>query len=293
MKFFSKATSWIILISSILICALSVSVIIKPQSPYAQVVDNWVKPVSDIAVYGAMLFAALALLVAAMAYRQSVASPKLTLLLNGRDVRYQEITCYLHSRTSSIVRVEPDWDLWMVNSGSVSAKYAVIEINFGVLRPTVSGWKSYQYDHLGPNRFRWASGTDEVIHPNFPVKVGGVGWLHRKVDIQKDTRPNRDSIEITIAADGFFRPPFSKQLHIKYVENEAMEEWLKRTFPIKGENVVVERPDGAKTLPITTWLSCQLGSRVPPTYNDIQRQPIYQEPGWKSIIDHWHETGIV
>lgn len=288
-------TAWLIFILSVLICIFSVVLIVFADKPISNVIDLWIKPVSDIAVYGGMLFAALALLVAAMAYSQSTTRPKLSLFVGGRNIEDQVLTIFAHSKTRKIVRTQPDWeDIRLTNHGSASARYAVVEIKFALLRAPMTGvWKEIYHDHRGVSAFRWSSGADEMIHPNFPAVIGGVGWMNREIPLSGEVAPDHDVIQISFGCDGFFRPAFSKKLQIRYVSNEAMEEWLMQTFPLQGERLEIQRPDNSMILPDVEWFSCQLGEEAPPSYRSLCNTDIAKQAYWRELFEYWKLKGIV
>ncbi|MDR7865774.1 MAG: hypothetical protein RIN56_03095 [Sporomusaceae bacterium] len=157
---------------------------------------------SNIISFLSLLFAVVAAYVAKRAYDYAILRPDLSMgisqYLRDRDYFYLPID----SKTNRVLLSRPltEFTIRIKNSGQVSAKYPLVQIEFEGAYFTENqfvGWKAVLHAHgQGYYGFRW-SPENTIVYPGLPVTLpilyfAGIGLRGRDFNIV-----------IKYAADGF------------------------------------------------------------------------------------------
>ncbi|MCL6455143.1 MAG: hypothetical protein K6T78_16180 [Alicyclobacillus sp.] len=165
-------------------------------------IDHHLNPISDIVAYLSTLYTALAFIVALIAYRAAVRKPKLRVRFLPESGRLDHpVLVITPSRRVDITRPSANWKVLLENSGSASARYAVVQIEFDGLYFTdqdFPGWeKVLEADALGWYGIRWSAGVNRIVHPNFPIEISPLSFGGLSVHAAEVR------MAVTVAADGF------------------------------------------------------------------------------------------
>lgn len=191
---------------------LSVASVVFSGLPMVAFLNARMSAVSGISSYGAMIFAAVALVVSTAALKIATQHPQLTLEVDdGTTVsRKPTLRADIHRKSNRLLASQSTghWRLFLVNAGNSSARYPLVRIEFdGIqVKGDVKGWHFVSSSQTRNSVIQWTYPLtgDTVIHPKFPYEIAALDL--RKVTLipLSQSLQRRIRLSITIAADGFF-----------------------------------------------------------------------------------------
>lgn len=202
-----------------IICVL---VVLIPHAGPVQDADNRLKDVSDIFSFGSMLFSAIALIVAALAYKAAVQRPILRLVFDPWLGDGEKLVLPMNENPGRVNVTKPltTWKVWLHNDGGATARYPVVEIRFeGAFfsEDEFQGWKATR--HIQPwgwCGFQWTPGNELVVHPGFPIELPYLPFAGKVIGGYADESEREYIIlHVTIAADGFYQGPTKYNVTLK------------------------------------------------------------------------------
>lgn len=290
--------NWMVF-GALIIIAISICVVLFASTTSLYYANRYLEPVVNVLSLASMLFAALALLVSAIAYHAATAKPQLRLRIQVGWNDNCPLVLPVHAVTGQILPWAPEstWRLWITNSGSTSAQYTVVELSFdeSMELPEPNGWSKVPWEFGRDHAFRWYAPENLVIHPNFPFELPLFSFSPGREHISIDPPANDTRIKITVAADGYWKEPIVKVVKLDYsVVNYEMEEWLIKALEFPAPSQFTAGVPGARgTVHYTSELSTQLGSVIPPTYDYLCGTHLARNDWWKKKFDEWKANGTV
>ncbi|GAG73856.1 unnamed protein product [marine sediment metagenome] len=206
----------IILAISIVVIILGIIIVIFPT--FFNKINQYLSNLSNFITYLGMLFAAFALLIAILAYKSASMRPNLKLDIFTHMSEANGPALLLNRKTKIVSDCRPltEWYLILENTGEVSAKYPVVQIDFKgayFTEEDFPGWKAIRHAHaLGWFGFQWSPEENMIIHPNLPIQLPTMYFNNKYIDeIPLE-------INITIVADGFKKKTYNIPVKIEFEE---------------------------------------------------------------------------
>lgn len=215
-----KRTISFVLWTSIILCIAYILLLLAPEIKPIKNLNTHMNNISGLLAFSAVLFAALAFIIAVFAYRASVLRPNLKLVIIPELGKPDELVLAVTKKDKmvDITRPKTSWRIWLRNDGDASARYPVVEMKFVGLgfeeSNAESPWKTVHHLHgLGYwAGIQWSASSDLVVHPGFPVELPRINFSGRYIHSDKV------SVEITVAADGFPAQTTKESIRIEYTE---------------------------------------------------------------------------
>ena len=178
-----------------------------------------------------MVFAALAFLVAYLAYRVAILRPKLKLRVGTWLYEKKGLALSIHPKSKIVSNCAPltSWRFWLENHGHISARYPMVQIIFkGAFfsEDAFPGWNSVYHAHaLGWYGFQWFPGSDIIVYKGLPVPLPTMYLSGKQIGepglIGKNTSAEDSlEVEITIVADGIKKQTYTLPVWLEYSKNE-------------------------------------------------------------------------
>jgi len=167
-----------------------------------------------------MLFAALALLIAILAYRSASLNPVLKLKLFAWMSNENGPALFLDKKTNIVSDCRPltEWYFIIDNIGKVSAKYPVVQIDFDgayFKEDDFPGWKAIHHANaLGWFGFQWSPVENEIVYPGIPMLLPTMYFSGKYID----NIPL--NITIIIVADRFEKKILKFPVKIEYEDSD-------------------------------------------------------------------------
>jgi hypothetical protein len=207
-----------VLIISILIIILCGAILIFPN--IFKCVNEYLSDLSDFISYLGMLFAAIALLIAALAYKSANLNPNLKLNLYTHMNEKDGPALLLDKKTNIVSDCKPltEWYFILDNIGKVAAKYPVVQINFNgayFKEDDFPGWKSIHHANaLGWFGFQWSPTENEIVYPGISMQLPTMYFSGKQID---EVPLN---ITIIIAADRFEKKILKFPVKIEWEDSD-------------------------------------------------------------------------
>lgn len=200
---------------AIIICLLLVFV---GENRYISSFNDSLMSVYNIMTYLSMIFSAVALMVAALAFKQTAKKPKLQLGIVPLMSEEAGLALAIDKETNIVTTTSPlsSWDITLYNKGKVSAKNPIVKIRFKDAyfgQNQFDGWVACEHARaLGYYGFQWSPKQDEsqVIHPGFPYKLPTMYFSGTQIE-------ERLSVEIFIAADEVGTIQYESPVKLTYI----------------------------------------------------------------------------
>lgn len=225
-----RILSCFFLVFSVVIIAFSIGILLFPC---------WFKPLNsylanflNVIFYFTMIFAALALLVASLAYKTAILRPKLRLRVSTwlHEKKGLALSINLKSKIVSNCTPLTSWHFWLENHGYISAKYPMVQLIFkGAFfsEEAFPGWISVYHAHaLGWYGFQWSPGNSVVVYQGLPVQlptmylsgkqIGEPGLIEKSTQVEVSLK-----VEISIVADGVKKQTYTLPVKIEYSSDEV------------------------------------------------------------------------
>jgi hypothetical protein len=171
---------------------------------YILPIDRFLGYFANIVSYFGLVFSAVALLIAALAFRVGVLRPKLRLEIHPWQGEVNKLCLQVNKKTGAIEGSRPnhEWYIYLINDGNATARYPVVEIIFNGFffgGDSLESWEpTHHANAFGWYGFRWPPGHKEVVHPGLPIKLPTMS-LH-SAHFEDNDNP---SIQVSIVSDGF------------------------------------------------------------------------------------------
>lgn len=185
------------------------------------VLDNYLKPYSNVLTFFSLIFAFLALAVATFAYKSSVLRPLLTLQVTPLQQTTPDIRLFVDENSEvTIGRPLNIWSIHLANEGEASAKYPMVRMEFdlGSHQGKYFGekdfieWMPVLHAHgRGYYGFQWIPSESTIIYPGFSI-------LLPKVYFSGNRFENDFHVTFTFVADGV--PSTSLRLPVRVIRAE-------------------------------------------------------------------------
>lgn len=228
MKITQILSSFFIVIS-LVILSLCATVIIFPY--FFGPLDTRLAYSANVIFCFTMIFAALALLVASLAYKAAILRPKLKLRVGTWLYEKEGLALSIHPKSKIVSNCAPltSWRFWLENHGHISARYPMVQIIFkGAFfsEDAFLGWNSVYHAHaLGWYGFQWSPGSDIIVYKGLPVhlptmylsgkQIGEPGLINENTETEDSLE-----VEITVVADGAEKQIFTLPVKIEYSSDE-------------------------------------------------------------------------
>lgn len=186
----------------------------------------------NVIFYFTMVFAALAFLVAYLAYRVAILRPKLRLKIGTWLYGKEGLALSINPKSKIVSDCAPltSWRFWLENHGHVSAKYPMVQLIFkGAFfsEDAFPGWNSVYHAHaLGWYGFQWSPGNSVVVYQGLPVQlptmyfsgnqIGEPGLMGRNIHAQDNLE-----VEITTVADGIKKQTYTLPVKLEYFNDDV------------------------------------------------------------------------
>lgn len=208
--------SKLLLFISIIIIIICIFLGIQPDT--LKVFNESLQNSYNIFAYLAMLFAAIAILIACLAFEISVKKPKLKLSIwpwQGQ-INKLELNVNINTKKVSITKPNTSFHFKLENNGQSSAKYPLVEIVFKNAyfpdKESFPGWQAvYHANAYGYYGFRWSPKENIIIYPGLPQQLPPMYFSSKYID-------NPFDIKITIVADGFSKKTYELPVKINYID---------------------------------------------------------------------------
>ena len=164
-------------------------------------IDAYLGKVYNVMAFLSMLFSAIAILIAGIAFKKTTSRPKLSLKVFPARAE-KEGPALAIEQENIVTDTIPlsSWDIYLSNTGEVSAKNPIVKIRFRDMYFTddaFPGWKAVEHAHAyGWFGFEWTPKNDQsqVVHVNFDYQLP-------TMDLSGTPVLKELSIEVLLAAD--------------------------------------------------------------------------------------------
>jgi len=212
-KFFN-----LILIISIIVIILCGAILIFPS--IFKSINEYLSGIADFIAYLGMLFAAIALLIAVLAYKSANLNPNLKLNLYAWMNDKDGPALLLDKKTNIVSECRPltEWYFILDNIGKVSAKYPVVQLDFSgayFKEDDFPGWKAIHHANaLGWFGFQWYPAENEIVYPGISMQLPTMYFSGKQIDeIPLE-------IIVVIAADRFKKKTLKFPVKIEYEDSD-------------------------------------------------------------------------
>lgn len=192
----------LVLILASLAIIIVLLLFVFPYINWISIIDKNLQPIYNIMAFLSMLFSAMALLVAAIAYKQTSRKPKLELIILPWMAEKEGPALIKEKETGCVTLTRPlsSWQLYLVNNGKVSATNPIVKIRFKEAyfsHDKFLGWKASEHANaMGYYGFEWTPDKEDsqVVHPGFPYHLPTMHFEEEPIE-------DKLNIEVFIAAD--------------------------------------------------------------------------------------------
>ncbi|CAK8584785.1 hypothetical protein [Priestia megaterium] len=216
-----RKTENLIIILSLLSTIFCICILFDPY--YFSKINNKLNEVNNLMTFASMLFAALALLIASIAYKKTAQQPKLRLSIKPWMAEEEGPALVIERGTGLVTITRPysSWNLFIKNSGEISAKNPVVKIVFKgtyFSEDDFPGWKAVDHANAcGWYGFLWIPNENEsqVVHPMLDYKLPTMYFSEKYVG------DNEVNVQILIAADEMETQKYDLPVRIKVEDFSA------------------------------------------------------------------------
>lgn len=301
---FLRITNWILVIF-ITGTFLSVVSVLFAKDPIVTALNTRMSLVMAISSFGAMVFAAVALVVSIAALKVATQSPELLLAVdNGSTLTTQNPTlrAEIHRDTHRILATQPTahWRLFLTNVGNASARYPLVRVEFHDVRVqgnlNLKDWSPVSTSQIANTVVQWTypPNSDTVIHPKFPYEISQIDLRRRIIGTVSGVAfPKRIKLTITLAADGFFRDGLEWFIELDDTTlNYDLENWVKQTFNVGSDGMfsLPQQGGGIVSIPAETLLR-QYNGPVPPTFESLISANLGET--WNRLFQDWSTKDLI
>lgn len=185
----------------------------------------------NVIFYFTMVFAALAFLVAYLAYRIAILRPKLKLRIGTWLYEKEGLALSINPKSKIVSDCAPltSWRFWFENHGYISAKYPMVQIIFKdafFSEDAFPGWNAVYHAHaLGWYGFQWAPGDSVIVYQGLPVQLPTMYFSGKQIGDPTEPENSRKTeddmeVEITIVADGIEKQTYTLPVKLEYSSDE-------------------------------------------------------------------------
>lgn len=177
-----------------------ISIVVFPECFFQS--DIYLKSLSNLVSFLSLLFACLAFIVGAMAYKNSILRPKLTLQIIPYLLEDNEVKLHVDENGYVLpVRPNNEWSVILKNIGEVSAQYPMVRMRFTLnggkyfSENSFQGWEAVSHAYgSGYYEFQWSQNSSSILYPGFSIKLPTIYFSGKYIE-------GNFSVDFTYIAD--------------------------------------------------------------------------------------------
>lgn len=192
---------WLLITISLMAIIMTLGILVFPTA--FGWLNNRLSYLEQVSGYLGMFFAAVALLVASLAYNSANLRPNLKLNIYPYMGNKNEVKLLIKPNSNVVpnIRAYTEWYFELENIGKATARYPAVQIVFDEAyfdEDSFPGWMpTHHANAVGFFGYQWSPPNNyPMVHPGFPIKLPAMYFTNKPI-----TMPLK--VKISIVADGF------------------------------------------------------------------------------------------